>query len=84
MSDAEQFAAQNGALINQNSGMYLPGRLHSYLKKLRVALSYQSLATHLCGHVAPDSEASNPFHPKNGRILPHSLSYISRSTPFMS
>ncbi len=37
MSDAAGFTAQNGALINQNGGMYLPGRAHSFLKKLEVA-----------------------------------------------
>ena len=45
MSDAAEFAANHGAVVNRNGGMYLPGRAHSYLKKVEVAHAYQTAAS---------------------------------------
>ena len=38
------YAADNGALVNSNNGMYLPGRNYPYLKKLEVDRCYEQLA----------------------------------------
>ena len=45
MSDDDVwYAADNGALVNSNDGMYLPGRDYSYLKKLEIDRCYEQLA----------------------------------------
>ena len=73
--DAEEFAAQNSALINRNGAMNLPGRVHSYLKKLEVALSYQS-ATFLSPSGARLS--SWPLSPWECQATTSSLIYFSQ------
>jgi hypothetical protein len=45
MSDDDVwYAADNGAQLNSNNGMYLPGRSYPYLKKLEVDRCYEQLA----------------------------------------
>ena len=42
--DDVRYAADNGAQVNSNNGMYLPGRNYPYLKKLEVDRCYEQLA----------------------------------------
>ena len=42
----ELFAAENGAYLNQNNGVYVRGQTYSFAKKLEVAAAYEITSSH--------------------------------------